>query len=250
MNRLYAFALTSAAVALAAAPVLAGAPARPAAPAAPRPSAAPDKMPTAKAEPPTVPAKDAAKADDKPCVGPEGKPCSPECCKEKPTAAVAQVQAASGSKVKGTVRFVEGADGKVTVTADLEGLTPGQQHAFHVHEFGDCSAADAASAGGHYNPGGHDHGLPDKAPKRHAGDLGNLAADAQGKAHHVVVVDNLTVGKMFAIVGRSVIVHAKVDDGGQPTGNAGGRIGCGLIGVAKPEAPAAPKAEAPAAPGR
>ncbi len=200
------------------------------------------KAEAAKSEPAKAePAKgDAAKApekkadDSKPCVGPDGKPCAPECCAGAPTAALAQMQATAGNKVKGTVKFVEGADGKVTVTAELEGLNPGQQHAFHVHEFGDCSAPDGASAGGHYNPGGHDHGLPEKAPQRHAGDLGNLTADKDGKAKYTVVVDNLTVGKKFAVIGRSVIVHAKTDDGGQPTGNAGGRVACGLIGVAKP----------------
>ncbi len=197
-----------------------------------------DKKPEhAKTEPAKAePAKAAdKKADDgKPCTGPDGKPCSPDCCEGAPTAALAQMQPTAGSKVKGTVKFVEGEGGKVTVTAELEGLNPGQQHAFHVHEFGDCSAPDGSSAGGHYNPGGHDHGLPDKAPKRHAGDLGNLTADKDGKAKYSIVVDNLTVGKKFAVIGRSVIVHAKTDDGGQPTGNAGGRIACGLIGVSKP----------------
>ncbi|MBI5610063.1 MAG: superoxide dismutase family protein [Deltaproteobacteria bacterium] len=213
--------------ALVAVPALAGKDAKPAAEAKDAKKAEPAKGEPAKAA--------EKKADDaKPCVGPDGKPCAPDCCEGAPTAALAQMQPTAGSKVKGTVKFAEGADGKVTVTAELEGLNPGQQHAFHVHEFGDCSAADGSSAGGHYNPGGHDHGLPDKAPKRHAGDLGNLTADKDGKAKLAIVVDNLTVGKKYAVIGRSVIVHAKTDDGGQPTGNAGGRIACGLIGVSKP----------------
>lgn len=218
-----------------------------------------------------APAKDAAKPGDAPCgdhhgkghadhhgkdakpcepgKGPDGKPCAPgakgpdgkPCCDPvgKPccdgvTTALAAVNPTAGNKLKGSVRFVEGADGKVTVSVELEGLTPGQQHAWHVHEFGDCSAPDASSAGSHYNPEGHDHGLPEKNPKRHAGDFGNLLADAQGKAKATLVVDNLTVARQSGVVGRSVIVHAKPDDGGQPVGNAGPRLGCGVIGVAKP----------------
>lgn len=179
--------------------------------------------------------------DAKPCEpgakGPDGKPCCPPagkpCC-DGATVAVAAVNPTAGNKVKGSVRFVDGVDGKVTVSVELEGLTPGQQHAWHVHEFGDCSAADASSAGGHYNPEGHDHGLPDKQAKRHAGDFGNLQADAQGKAKASLVVDNLTVARWNGVVGRAVIVHAKPDDGGQPVGNAGPRLGCGVIGIAKP----------------
>lgn len=199
-----------------------------------------------------APAKDAAKPGDAPCgdhhgkdakpcapgaKGPDGKPCcdplGKPCC-DGVTTALASVNPTAGNKLKGSVRFVEGVDGKVTVSVELEGLTPGQQHAWHVHEFGDCSAPDASSAGSHYNPEGHDHGLPEKNPKRHAGDFGNLLADAQGKAKATLVVDNLTVARQSGVVGRSVIVHAKPDDGGQPVGNAGPRLGCGVIGVAKP----------------
>ena len=176
-----------------------------------------------------------------PCGGGAGGACACPGCLNKPTLAAANVGPTAGNKVKGTVTFQEGADGKTTVTADLEGLNPGQQHAMHVHEFGDCSAADGASAGGHYNPEGHDHGLP-ATEKRHAGDFGNVTADKDGKAKFTLTVDNLTVGKRNAVLGRAVIVHAKADDGGQPTGNAGGRVACGVIGAAK--APAAP---APAA---
>ena len=120
------------------------------------------------------------------------------------------------------------------VVADLEGLNANQKHAFHIHQYGDCSAPDATSAGGHYNPEGHQHGLPD-AQNRHAGDLGNVQADADGKAHYEITVSNVSImGHMNPILGRGVIVHAKVDDGGQPVGNAGARIACGVIGVANP----------------
>jgi len=155
------------------------------------------------------------------------------------THAVAVLGAASASQVKGTARFTQTAGG-VAVVVDIEGLTPNQQHAIHVHEFGDCTAADALSAGTHYNPEGHPHALP-AADHRHAGDLGNLQADAAGKAHYEITVTNCSIaGAKNPILGRAVIVHAKPDDGGQPVGNAGGRIACGVIGIAKaPEKPAA-----------
>ncbi len=145
--------------------------------------------------------------------------------------AVAVLHPTAGNKCQGKITFTQ--DGsKVKVVADIEGLTPGQKHAFHIHQFGDCSALDAMSAGGHYNPEGHPHALPE-SDKRHAGDLGNLTADAAGKAHFEITVENVSVaGIKNPMVGRGVIVHAKVDDGGQPVGNAGPRIACGVIGIA------------------
>lgn len=145
--------------------------------------------------------------------------------------AVAVLHATEGNKAHGTVRFTEQGN-SVKIVAHVEGLGPGQKHAIHIHEFGDCSTADANSAGSHYNPEKHEHGLPDK-DKRHAGDLGNLQADTSGRAHLELTVNNITItGNKNPILGRSVIVHAKPDDGGQPVGNAGGRIACGVIGAA------------------
>jgi len=147
--------------------------------------------------------------------------------------AVAVLSPTAGQRCHGTVRFSQ--DGtSVKVVAELEGLNPGQKHAFHIHQFGDCSAADGMSAGGHYNPEGHKHGLPD-TEERHAGDLGNVQADDQGKAHYEITVNNITInGARNPIIGHAVIVHAKIDDGGQPVGNAGARIACGVIGIAGP----------------
>lgn len=145
--------------------------------------------------------------------------------------AIAVLGATQGNKVTGTVRFTQ--DGQnVKVVAHVEGLNPGQKHAIHIHEFGDCSSADANSAGSHYNPEKHEHGLPDKG-QRHAGDLGNLQANNSGTAHLELTVNNITIaGNKNPILGRAVIVHAKPDDGGQPVGNAGARIACGVIGAA------------------
>ena len=146
--------------------------------------------------------------------------------------AVAVLHPTSGNKAHGTIRFTQTGE-KVKIVAELQGLNPGQKHAMHIHAFGDCSAPDATSAGGHYNPEGHAHALPNGGP-RHAGDLGNVQADKQGKARYELTVDNITIaGTRNPIIGRGVIVHAKPDDGGQPVGNAGDRIACGVIGVAK-----------------
>src|SRR5580765_972821 len=104
--------------------------------------------------------------------------------------AVAVLHATAGNKCHGTVRFMQDGD-SVKVVADIEGLAPGQKHAFHIHQFGDCSSSDGMSAGGHYNPENHQHGLPE-AENRHAGDLGNLQADNDGKAHYEITVKNIS----------------------------------------------------------
>lgn len=149
-----------------------------------------------------------------------------------PTKAIAVLHPTTGSTVAGTVTFTVSGDA-VKVVADLTGLTPGK-HGFHIHEFGDCSSPDAKSAGGHFNPGGHQHGAPD-ATDRHAGDLGNIDADASGKAHLEISDKVMKLSGNDSIVGHAVIVHEKADDlKTQPTGDAGGRVACGVIGVAKP----------------
>jgi Cu-Zn family superoxide dismutase len=150
---------------------------------------------------------------------------------QEPTKAVAVLHSASGSQVSGTITFTKSGD-SVQVVADITGLTPGK-HGFHIHEFGDCSAADATSAGGHFNPMKKPHGAPD-ASERHAGDLGNIEADSTGKAHLDLKDNMLKFSGENSILGRAVIVHEKADDWSQPTGNAGGRVACGVIGVAKP----------------
>ncbi len=148
------------------------------------------------------------------------------------TELIATIQPASGSNVKGSVVFKKVKDG-VEITVAVGGLDPGSEHAIHIHEFGNISAADGTSAGSHYNPGGHKHGLPTDKEK-HAGDFGNLKADNDGNAKTTFTVNNLTLaGKKNPIIGRAVIIHADKDDGAQPVGNAGPRIGMGVIGVAK-----------------
>jgi Cu-Zn family superoxide dismutase len=146
--------------------------------------------------------------------------------------AIAVIHGTQGNdKVKGVVRFTQATQG-VQVLATVEGLNPGQEHGFHVHEFGDASAPNGDSAGGHYNPDGHPHGKPG-AEKHHAGDMGNLKADDKGVAKLEVMLPGASITGKNALLGRGVIVHAKPDDGSQPTGNAGARIGIGVIGVAQ-----------------
>ena len=149
---------------------------------------------------------------------------------------IAIINPVGKSNVRGSVVFETTATG-VRVTAKIGGLSPNSTHAFHIHEFGDLGSEDATSAGGHFNPEGHAHAMPDQ-PQRHAGDLGNLQADADGNATQVITVQNVTLGSgKNGILGRAVIVHEKQDDGGQPSGNAGSRIGAGVIGISKDAQP-------------
>ncbi|MEO0514326.1 MAG: superoxide dismutase family protein [Planctomycetota bacterium] len=151
--------------------------------------------------------------------------------------AVAVMIPTEGNTAQGVITFDETDDG-VTVTAIISGLNPNQKHGFHIHEFGDISAPDGTATGGHYNPEGHDHILPNGTPGNphagHAGDLGNLQADADGNATYTKTFDNITIfdDDENPIIGRGVIIHANEDDGGQPTGNAGPRIAQGVVGVA------------------
>jgi Cu-Zn family superoxide dismutase len=158
-------------------------------------------------------------------------PAKPVPTSTKVTKAVAVLKPTAGNTVEGVVTFTQ-AGTAVAVSVKLTGLTAGK-HGFHIHEFGDCSAPDATSAGGHFNPAGHPHAGPTDAA-HHAGDLGNVEAGADGS----VTLDLKDVGLALegdkTIVGRGVIVHAKADDlKTQPTGDAGGRLACGVVGVAK-----------------
>ena len=143
------------------------------------------------------------------------------------TKAVAILHPTEGNKLAGTVTFTQ-VDGGVLIVADVSGLTPGK-HGFHVHEHGDCSAPDASSAGGHFNPTHKKHGGPD-SPERHVGDFGNLEANSEGKAHYERVDKIISLNGPESIVNLSVIVHANEDDlVSQPAGNSGPRIGCSVI---------------------
>ena len=140
--------------------------------------------------------------------------------------AVAKLEPKSGSQVTGTVKFTKVGD-EVQVVGDFQNLKPGK-HGLHIHEKADCSAADAASAGAHFNPTHQHHGGPATA-EHHAGDLGNIEADASGKAH-LEWKGKLDLSGPNSIIGKSVVVHEKEDDlKTDPSGNSGARIACGAI---------------------
>jgi superoxide dismutase, Cu-Zn family len=151
------------------------------------------------------------------------------------TELVAVLSPTEGNQAAGVVTFKSAGKGKVEIKANLTGLSPNSKHAIHIHQYGDLTSKDGKSAGDHYNPLGHEHGLPDKKI-RHAGDFGNLESDASGNATMQLVVDNISLaGRLSPIIGRGVVVHAKPDDGSQPSGNAGDRIAVGVIGVRNPK---------------
>ncbi len=145
--------------------------------------------------------------------------------------AVTELSPTQGNSASGTATFVE-RSGKILVDGRFKGLTPGT-HGIHIHEKGDCSAADAMSAGGHYNPTGEPHGAPGSA-RHHGGDLGNLTADANGDATLSATLDTARFGMGNlagnTIAGRSLVIHADPDDlTSQPAGNSGKRVACGVI---------------------
>jgi Cu-Zn family superoxide dismutase len=144
--------------------------------------------------------------------------------------ALAVLQPTGGSGVSGEIVFGV-AGSKVRVVAEIRGLTPGA-HGFHIHENGDCGAADGSSAGGHFNPSGRSHGNPDLS-EHHVGDMPQLIADVNGNARLTAYLDGVQLGEGAGnIIGRSIVVHAGADDfKTQPAGNSGARLACGVISL-------------------
>lgn len=138
--------------------------------------------------------------------------------------------ATAGNSASGTMT-VTSVDGGVRFLGRLTGLEPGSTHGVHVHEHGDCTASDASSAGGHFNPTGSEHGDP-QGMTHHAGDIANQSADAHGGVDVDVTVHGVTLGTGLDddVLGRALVVHADPDDyTTQPSGNSGVRIACGVI---------------------
>lgn len=174
--------------------------------------------------------------DENPLVPDEAKTSEleePEAAGESQPRVEAEIVGKSGAELSGTAVLTE-AEGGVEVTVEVTNAEPGR-HGLHIHQKADCSADDATSAGGHFAPRGHEHGLLDEDEK-HLGDLGNLEIAEDGTGSKTVVVKgaNLDEGHDRSFLGRAIMIHAKPDDGGQPTGNAGARVGCGEIPT-KPE---------------
>lgn len=143
------------------------------------------------------------------------------------TEAEAIITPLGDNPIRGKVFFKKTSDG-VKVIADIEGLAPGE-HGFHVHEYGECGGKDGAAAGAHFNPTQTKHGGPDSV-ERHVGDLGNIFADENGRAHYERVDKLIQLQGKNSILGRSVIIHSDKDDyETQPSGASGAKIGCGII---------------------
>jgi len=142
--------------------------------------------------------------------------------------AMATLNSSEGQTAKGTVHFQDQGDGSVEVVVDLTGVPPGE-HGFHVHEKGDCSN-NGVAAGPHFNPTNMVHGAPD-AQSHHAGDFGNVTANANGEVHTRIETHSVTVKEgMLSVVGHAVVLHGNPDDlVSQPAGNAGPRIACGVV---------------------
>ena len=151
---------------------------------------------------------------------------------QAPDGAMAQIEPTQGNTASGSIALTA-EDGAVRLTGVIQGLKPNSEFGFHIHEKGDCSAPDASSAGGHFNPANADHGHPE-GETHHAGDMLNLKSDAQGVAQ----VDTRAMGATLHsglptdVLGKAIVVHEGPDDyQSQPSGNSGARIACGVITV-------------------
>jgi Cu-Zn family superoxide dismutase len=149
----------------------------------------------------------------------------------KITHAIALIYPTAGSAVGGTVTFAQ-TDSGILIVADIDSLTPGK-HGFHIHQYGNCNSYDASTAGGHFNPDNKEHGGPNSRV-RHVGDLGNITADSSGVAHLEMVDKVISFSGPHSIIGRSVVIHDNEDDlRTPPSGDAGPRVACGVIGIAR-----------------
>ena len=167
----------------------------------------------------TPPATQPAKAVNAP---PEG---------QTPVGAGAELKATQGNSVTGSLNLVAEKNG-VRIAGLVKGLKPATEQGFHIHEKGDCSAPDASSAGGHFNPTSQPHGNPQEAGAKHVGDMVNLRADSHGvaKVDSFIAGAALQSGTPNDVAGKSIVVHQKPDDyTSQPAGNSGDRVACGII---------------------
>jgi Cu-Zn family superoxide dismutase len=145
------------------------------------------------------------------------------------TNAEAKLMAKSDSDVTGTASFSQNKD-SVSLVLDIQNAVPGL-HGVHIHEKGDCSAADGSSAGGHWNPTEDTHGKWG-TDNHHYGDIGNIKIDSNGKGQLLFSTTkwNLAQDDKFSIVGKSIVIHSGEDDlTSQPSGDAGYKVACGVI---------------------
>lgn len=143
--------------------------------------------------------------------------------------ATAELKNAKGKKV-GQATFRQTPNG-VVITLKTSGL-PAGEHAMHIHETGKCEAP-FKTAGGHFNPKGHQHGIENPKGK-HAGDLPNLHVPKRGELEVTLFTDAVTLtpgaSTVFDADGSTLIIHAGKDDySSDPAGDAGDRIACAVI---------------------
>lgn len=149
--------------------------------------------------------------------------------------AVAQIAPTQGNTVNGSVALSGSAQG-VHITGSIQGLKPDADFGFHVHEKGDCTAPDASSAGGHFNPTQAQHGNP-SGPTHHAGDMLNIHSNAEGIAQVDVTAPGISLhgDPSTDVMGKAIVVHEAPDDyTTQPSGNSGKRVACGVIAAPSP----------------
>ena len=172
--------------------------------------------------------KEPAKEAEAPPAEPQAQQTPPPpAAPADPNTADVVMKPTQGNTAAGTIHF-ERHEGEMHVEMQLTGL-PAGRHGFHIHENGDCSAPDAASAGGHFNPENKPHGMPGFG-QYHQGDLGNLEVGADGTVKTDMHYKFLMMEGPNSIHGKSVVIHAAPDDlKTQPSGNSGARIACGVI---------------------
>lgn len=160
------------------------------------------------------------------------KPQEEVVAEEAPKAmAMAVISSASGSTVSGEASFIDNGDGTINFELSVKGASPGV-HALHLHANGDCSAPDATSAGGHWNPAEVDHGARGNSPKFHAGDIDNMIVGVDSAGLIRMTVKGWTIGGPDStnVIGKAIIIHGGADDfTSQPSGAAGPRVGCGVV---------------------
>jgi len=139
--------------------------------------------------------------------------------------------------LSGVIYFEQVGKDETRMFGEVSGLKGAGKHGVHIHAFGDTTNG-CTSCGGHFNPYGKTHGAPTDTV-RHAGDLGNFVADKDGNMKIDIVDKQIPLSGPSSVLGRAVVVHAGEDDLGKggnedslKTGNAGGRLGCGIIALA------------------
>lgn len=145
--------------------------------------------------------------------------------------AAARLIDATGQTI-GWARLTEDASGQLHMNVQVDGLTPGR-HGIHLHAVGACAGPTFASAGGHFNPLGAEHGL-DNPAGAHAGDLPNLVVNDAGRGHLDAISHHATLSSgpvsLLDADGSAIVIHAHEDDQvTNPSGNSGARIACGVI---------------------